>query len=51
MVGPILLSYTHQVLHNYYVTLIVFVIIDALAMIVSVWIQRDFVTRRETKAA
>lgn len=51
MVGPILLSYTHQVLHNYYVTLIVFVIIDALAMIVSVWIQRDFVTRRETKVA
>ena len=51
MVGPILLSYTHQVLHNYYVTLIVFVIIDALAMIVSVWIQRDFVTRRETKTA
>ena len=51
MVGPILLSYTHQVLHNYYVTLIVFVIIDVLAMIVSVWIQRDFVTRRETKTA
>lgn len=49
MVGPILLSYTHQVLHNYYVTLIVFVIIDALAMLVSVWIQRDFVTRHETK--
>ena len=51
MVGPILLSYTHQVLHNYYVTLIVFVIIDALAMLVSVWIQRDFVTRHETKTA
>jgi OFA family oxalate/formate antiporter-like MFS transporter len=51
MVGPLLLSYTHQVLHNYYVTLIVFVIIDALAMIVSVWIQRDFVPHRETKAA
>lgn len=51
MVGPILLSYTHQVLHNYYVTLIVFVIIDALAMLVSVWIQRDFVSHRETKTA
>ncbi|MCH5386028.1 MFS transporter [Limosilactobacillus reuteri] len=49
MVGPLLLSYTHQVLHNYYVTLIVFIIIDALAMIVSLLIQRDFVTHRQTK--
>ncbi|QLL70397.1 OFA family MFS transporter [Lactobacillus sp. 3B(2020)] len=45
MVGPILLSYTHQVLHNYYVTLIVFVVIDALAMLISVLIQRDFVAK------
>ena len=49
MVGPLLLSYTHQVLHNYYVTLIVFIIIDALAMIVSLLIQRDFITNRQTK--
>ncbi|MBD7894757.1 OFA family MFS transporter [Limosilactobacillus sp. Sa3CUN2] len=51
MVGPLLLSYTHQVLHNYYVTLIVFVVIDALAMAVSILIQRDFVAHRETNAA
>lgn len=31
-----------QVLHNYYITLI----IDALAMIVSLLIQRDFITNR-----
>ncbi len=49
MVGPLILSYTHKVLHNYYVTLIVFIIIDALAMIVSLLIQRDFVTHRQTK--
>lgn len=49
MVGPLLLSYTHQVLHNYYVTLIVFIIIDALAMIISLLIQRDFITNRQTK--
>lgn len=34
-----------QVLHNYYITLI----IDALAMIVSLLIQRDFITNRQTK--
>jgi OFA family oxalate/formate antiporter-like MFS transporter len=49
MVGPVLLSYTHQVLHNYYVTLVVFVIIDALAMLVSVLIQKDFVAHRAVK--
>lgn len=49
MIGPILLSYTHQVLHNYYVTLIVFIIIDALALIASIWIQRDFITHDHHK--
>lgn len=51
MVGPLLLSWTHQVLHNYYVTLIVFIIIDLLAMIVSLRIQKGFVTHRSTESA
>ena len=49
MVGPVLLSYTHQVLHNYYVTLVAFVIIDVVAMLVSVLIQRDFVGSKSTR--
>ena len=40
MVGPILLSYTHQILHNYFVTLVVFIVIDLLALIVSLALQR-----------
>ncbi len=51
MVGPVLLSWTHQVLHNYYVTLIAFIIIDLLAMIVSVRIQKDFVTKSSVQSA
>ena len=51
MVGPLLLSWTHQVLHNYYVTLVTFIIIDLLAMIVSLRIQKSFVTRRSTESA
>ena len=42
MVGPILLSYTHQILHNYFVTLVVFIVIDLLALIVSLALQRAF---------
>lgn len=42
MVGPVLLSYTHQILHNYYVTLIVFIVIDILAFLVSLALQRAF---------
>ena len=34
MVGPVLLSVTHQVLHNYYVTLLAFIVIDVIAMLV-----------------
>ncbi|WP_102280339.1 L-lactate MFS transporter [[Lactobacillus] timonensis] len=51
MVGPLLLSWTHQVLHNYYVTLGVFIIIDLLAMIVSLRIQKSFVTHQSTESA
>ena len=51
MVGPVLLSVTHQVLHNYYVTLLAFIVIDIIAMLVSLWIQRDFVSPKETAAA
>lgn len=51
MVGPLLLSWTHQVLHNYYVTLVVFIIIDLLAMIVSLRIQKSFVTHQSTESA
>ncbi|MFT9097966.1 OFA family MFS transporter [Liquorilactobacillus sp.] len=43
IVGPLLLSFTHQVLHSYTVTLIVFIIIDILALISSFWIQRGFI--------
>ena len=51
MVGPVLLSFTHQVLHNYYVTLLAFIVIDVIAMLISLWIQRDFVSPKETAAA
>lgn len=51
MVGPVLLSVTHQVLHNYYVTLLAFIVIDVIAMLVSLWIQRDFVSPKETASA
>ncbi|AUJ30697.1 MAG: OFA family MFS transporter [Liquorilactobacillus hordei] len=43
IVGPLLLSFTHQILHSYSVTLIVFIIIDILALISSFWIQRGFI--------
>lgn len=51
MVGPVLLSWTHQVLGNYYVTLIVFIIIDAIAMIISLLIQKDFISNKEVQSA
>lgn len=51
MVGPVLLSVTHQVLHNYYVTLLAFIAIDVIAMLISLWIQRDFVSPKETASA
>lgn len=51
MVGPVLLSWTHQVLHNYYVTLVAFIIIDLLAMIVSIRIQKGFVTHKSMESA
>lgn len=47
MVGPILLSYTHQILHNYFVTLVVFIVIDLLALIVSLALQRAFARMQE----
>ena len=50
MVGPVLLSWTHQVLHNYYVTLIAFIIIDLLAMIVSLRIQKTFVSNHSVES-
>ena len=51
MVGPVLLSVTHQVLHNFYVTLLAFIVIDVIAMLISLWIQRDFVSPKETASA
>ena len=50
MVGPVLLSWTHQILHNYYVTLIAFIIIDLIAMIISIRIQKDFVTNQSVES-
>lgn len=47
MVGPILLSYTHQILHNYFVTLVVFIVIDLLALIVSLALQRALARMQE----
>lgn len=47
MVGPILLSYTHQILHNYFVTIVVFIVIDLLALIVSLALQRAFAGMQE----
>nr|WP_321315343.1 OFA family MFS transporter [uncultured Ligilactobacillus sp.] len=43
LVGPVLLSVTHQILHTYTVTITVFVIIDLLALLVSYYIRKDFV--------
>lgn len=43
IVGPLLLSLTHQVLHSYSITLITFITIDLLALICSFWIQRNFI--------
>ncbi|GAJ27189.1 major facilitator:oxalate:formate antiporter [Liquorilactobacillus sucicola DSM 21376 = JCM 15457] len=43
VVGPLLLSLTHELFHNYTLTLIVFILIDLLALLVSFWIQRGFV--------
>ncbi|WP_367342587.1 OFA family MFS transporter [Limosilactobacillus sp.] len=42
VVGPLLLSFTHQLLHNYYVTLVVFIVIDLIAMVVSLAMRREF---------
>ena len=41
MVGPVLLSYTHQMLHSYATTIITFIIVDMVALFVSFWVQRD----------
>ncbi|GFZ27136.1 L-lactate MFS transporter [Lactobacillus corticis] len=40
IVGPVLLSYTHQVLGSYNVTLIVFMIIDLISLVVSLLIKK-----------
>ena len=41
MVGPVLLSHTHQMLHSYATTIITFIIVDMVALFVSFWVQRD----------
>ncbi|WP_057876222.1 MFS transporter [Liquorilactobacillus aquaticus] len=43
IVGPLLLSLTHQLFHNYTLTLIAFILIDLLALLISFLIQRDFI--------
>ncbi|WP_057743072.1 OFA family MFS transporter [Liquorilactobacillus capillatus] len=43
VIGPLLLSLTHQLFHNYTFTLIAFVLIDLIALLLSFWIQRGFV--------
>ncbi|UNL43572.1 OFA family MFS transporter [Ligilactobacillus agilis] len=43
MVGPVLLSFTHELLGTYTVTLITFILIDLIAFIISFVIQKDFV--------
>lgn len=42
MVGPVILSWTHQVLHSYTVTLITFILIDAIALIIAIAIRATF---------
>lgn len=42
MVGPLLLSFTHEVLQSYYVTLATFIILAGLALCVSFLVQREF---------
>ncbi|MCC7666102.1 OFA family MFS transporter [Liquorilactobacillus satsumensis] len=42
IVGPVLLSLTHQLFHNYTLTLIAFIVIDLLALVVSFLIRRNF---------
>lgn len=42
MVGPLLLSFTHEVLKSYYVTLAAFIILAGLALCVSFLVQREF---------
>lgn len=42
MVGPVILSWTHQVLHSYSVTLITFILIDAVALIMAIAIRATF---------
>lgn len=42
MVGPLLLSFTHEVLKSYYVTLAAFIILAGLALSVSFLVQREF---------
>lgn len=42
MVGPLLLSFTHEVLKSYYVTLGAFIILAGLALCVSFLVQREF---------
>jgi OFA family oxalate/formate antiporter-like MFS transporter len=43
IVGPLLLSVTHQLFQSYTVTLMTFILIDLIALAASFWIQRDFI--------
>ncbi|KRL05819.1 major facilitator superfamily permease [Liquorilactobacillus oeni DSM 19972] len=42
IVGPLLLSLTHQLFHNYTLTLAVFILVDLLALLISFLIRRNF---------
>ena len=49
MVGPVLLSFTHQVLKSYYVTLAVFIAIAGIALAVSFTVQKSWTTIAKTE--
>lgn len=49
MVGPVLLSFTHQVLKSYYVTLAVFIAIAGIALAVSFTVQKSWTTIVKTE--
>ena len=47
IVGPLLLSLTHEILGSYTFTLIAFVVLEAIALFLSFWIQRGFIKAGE----
>ncbi|KRN88415.1 L-lactate MFS transporter [Ligilactobacillus ceti] len=39
VVGPLVLSFTHQKFHNYQFTLMTFIILESVALLLSIWLQ------------